>query len=211
MIQQSVPQYWIFDNLNTCWPILSFEIRFLELLEVAPVYLKAEPGHIQHIQSNILQHFFANLRCVTFGQQGRGEFTKRTAKPSTITELINVVKRFASEISDEVLENVALDVLDRARLCLQVNRSHFQQLKKTDYQNSTTKEQFGASLPFIFVIGDFSIGGTKNTLILEHTVHTDHYITQATSLPIAKTPNHTNTKSPKHPLSKSANKPIQIH
>ena len=52
------------------------------------------------------------------------------AKPSTISELINVVKQFASEISGEVLENVALDVLDRARLCLQVNGGHFQKLKK---------------------------------------------------------------------------------
>ena len=52
------------------------------------------------------------------------------AKPSTIAELINVVKQFASEIRKEVLENVALDVLERARLCLQVNGGHFQQLKK---------------------------------------------------------------------------------
>ena len=52
------------------------------------------------------------------------------AKPSTIAELINVLKQFASEISKEELENVALVVLDRARLCLQVNGGHFQQLKK---------------------------------------------------------------------------------
>ena len=53
------------------------------------------------------------------------------AKPSTIAELINVVKQFPSEINEEVLENVALKVLDRARLCLQVNGGHFQQLMKS--------------------------------------------------------------------------------
>ena len=50
------------------------------------------------------------------------------AKPSTISEIIIVVKQIASEISDEVQENFAEDVLDRTRLCQQVNGSHFQQL-----------------------------------------------------------------------------------
>ena len=40
------------------------------------------------------------------------------------------MKQFASEISEEVLKNVAQDVLDRARLCLQVNGGHFQQLMR---------------------------------------------------------------------------------
>ena len=51
-------------------------------------------------------------------------------KPSTISEVIDVVKQFASESSEEVLKNVALDVLERARLCLEVNGGHFQHLKK---------------------------------------------------------------------------------
>ena len=54
------------------------------------------------------------------------------AKSSTIAELINVVEHFASGIREEVLENVALDLLYyRAMHCLQVNGGHFKQLKKT--------------------------------------------------------------------------------
>ena len=53
------------------------------------------------------------------------------AKLSTIFDLINVVKQFVSEISEEVPENVAQDVVDRARLCLQVNGDNFQQLRSS--------------------------------------------------------------------------------
>ena len=62
-MHQYVPQQWIFDNINTHWPISSFGTRFLELLKIAPVGRKAEPSPIQHIQSDILQHFFVNLTC----------------------------------------------------------------------------------------------------------------------------------------------------
>ena len=51
-------------------------------------------------------------------------------KPSTIPKFINVVKFFASEISEDVLEKVALEVLDRARLCFLVNGCHFKKLTK---------------------------------------------------------------------------------
>ena len=62
MMHQIELHYWIFDN-NTHWPILSFGTLFLDLLKMAPVDLKAEPSPIQHIQSDILLHLFANFRC----------------------------------------------------------------------------------------------------------------------------------------------------
>ena len=52
------------------------------------------------------------------------------AKPSTTTELFNVTKQFASENSDEKLENVVLVVLERARLCLQVDGAIFNNTRK---------------------------------------------------------------------------------
>ena len=39
-------------------------------------------------------------------------------KPSTVYELIDVVKQYAAECPEDVLKNVALNVLKRARLCL---------------------------------------------------------------------------------------------
>ena len=57
-------------------------------------------------------------------------------KPSTIVELNNNVKQLVSEIREEVLENVAMDVLDRAKLCLQVNGGNFQQTQENGFQKS---------------------------------------------------------------------------
>ena len=41
------------------------------------------------------------------------------AKSSTVDELINVVKQYSAECSEEVLKNVALNVLRRARVFVQ--------------------------------------------------------------------------------------------
>ena len=46
-------------------------------------------------------------------------------KPSAIAELINVMEQFVFESNKEVLENIALDVLDWATLCLQINGGNF--------------------------------------------------------------------------------------
>ena len=67
-----------------------------------------------------LAHFTAVAQRITY-----------EAKPSTTSELINVMEQFAFEISEEKLVYIALDVLDSARLCLYVNGGHFQQLKNT--------------------------------------------------------------------------------
>ena len=63
MIHQIVPEWRIFDNLNTHWPIFSCGTHFPELLKIVPIDLKAEPIPIQNIQSDILQHLCANLGC----------------------------------------------------------------------------------------------------------------------------------------------------
>ena len=39
-------------------------------------------------------------------------------KPSTVDKLIDVVKQYAAECREDVLKNVALNVLKRERVCL---------------------------------------------------------------------------------------------
>ena len=51
------------------------------------------------------------------------------AKQSTIAEVIDVIKQFASERRKNVLKYVALDVLERARLFLEGNGGYFQHPK----------------------------------------------------------------------------------
>ena len=52
------------------------------------------------------------------------------AKPSIITEVVDVVKQFVSESSQDVLNDVALHVPKRARLGLEINGGPFQHLMK---------------------------------------------------------------------------------
>ena len=47
-------------------PMYLMEHPFLELLKIAAVDLKAEPSPFQHIQSDILHHFFDDLRYELF-------------------------------------------------------------------------------------------------------------------------------------------------
>ena len=49
-------------------------------------------------------------------------------KPSTVDELIDIVKQYAAECREDVLKNVALNVLKRARVCLEQRGGHFQHL-----------------------------------------------------------------------------------
>ena len=49
-----------------------------------------------------------------------------SAKPTTVNELMNVVKRFSEEHRKNVLHSVALNVLKQANLGVQQNGSHFQ-------------------------------------------------------------------------------------
>ena len=49
-----------------------------------------------------------------------------SAKPTTVNELINVVRRFSKEHRENVLRSVALNVFKRANLCVQQNGGHFQ-------------------------------------------------------------------------------------
>ena len=51
-------------------------------------------------------------------------------KPFAIAGVIDVVEQFASESSKDVLRDVALEVLERVRLCLEVKGGHCQYLKK---------------------------------------------------------------------------------
>ena len=46
-------------------------------------------------------------------------------KPSTADELIDVVKQYAAECREDVLKNVALNVLNWARLYLEQRGGHF--------------------------------------------------------------------------------------
>ena len=52
------------------------------------------------------------------------------AKPSTIAEVINVTKQFASESNEYVLKDVASDVQEMARFCHKVNDEPFPAYKE---------------------------------------------------------------------------------
>ena len=52
------------------------------------------------------------------------------ASPPVIAEVIDVVKQFASEISKDEPRDVALGVLERARLCLDFTGGHLQHFQK---------------------------------------------------------------------------------
>ena len=56
--------------------------------------------------------------------------TQRRVSVAVVVEMIDIVKQFASERSEDVLKGVALDVLERGSLCREVNGGHFQHLKK---------------------------------------------------------------------------------
>ena len=53
------------------------------------------------------------------GQMLRGRQQAYAAKSSTVVEPINVAKEYSAECSEEVLKNVALNVLRRVSVCVQ--------------------------------------------------------------------------------------------
>ena len=49
-------------------------------------------------------------------------------KPSTIEELIDIVKEYSASCSEDILKSVALNVVNRAGFCVQQRGGHFQHI-----------------------------------------------------------------------------------
>ena len=71
---------------------------------------------------------FLDLNPLDFYYWALAQKEMYTVKPTTVNEIINVVKRVSEAHRDNVLHSVALTVLKRSNLCLLQNGGHFQHL-----------------------------------------------------------------------------------
>ena len=90
---------------------------------IAPLQPKSQPWDTDYVARTFFRfESFGFLLC------GLGSKRSVFAKPITVDELMNVVKRFSEEHCENVLHSVALNVLKRANLCVQQNGGPFQHL-----------------------------------------------------------------------------------